>query len=75
MATNALNTISTDENLRALLRSQKKSKMLNEHNMAVAKIEGILETAKNALRKGLSADLIADITGLSIEEISKLSPA
>jgi predicted transposase/invertase (TIGR01784 family) len=75
MATNALNTISTDENLRALLRSQKKSKMLNEHNMAVAKIEGILETAKNFLKMGLSIEQIAQGTGLSTEEVSKLTPA
>jgi predicted transposase/invertase (TIGR01784 family) len=75
MATNALNTISTDENLRALLRSQKKSKMLNEHNMAVAKLEQAFETAKNLLGFGVDKEIISKSTGLSIEEISKLSPA
>jgi predicted transposase/invertase (TIGR01784 family) len=73
--------------------------MLNEHNMAVAKDEGLqkglqqglqqgikqglqkgllekaISTAKTALKLMLPIEQIMQLTGLSEEEISKLSPA
>jgi predicted transposase/invertase (TIGR01784 family) len=76
VATNALNNISTDENLLAMYRSRKKSEMLHEHNMAVAKsegiAEGIIQTAKNALKLMLPIEQIKILTGLPEEEIEKL---
>ena len=36
------------------------------------KIEGKIETAKNMIKKGMSVELISEITGLSTKEIEKL---
>ena len=36
------------------------------------KIEGKIEVAKNSLKAGVSIDIIAEITGLSLDEIKKL---
>ncbi len=36
------------------------------------KIEGKIEVAKNSLKAGVSIDVIAQITGLSVDEIQKL---
>ncbi len=36
------------------------------------KIEGKIEVAKNSLKAGVSIDVIAEITGLSLDEIKKL---
>jgi hypothetical protein len=76
VATNALNNISTDENLLAMYRSRKKSEMLHEHNMAVAKsegiAEGIIQTAKNMIKDKMDIFLISKYTKLPIEEIEKL---
>jgi predicted transposase/invertase (TIGR01784 family) len=77
VTTNALNNISTDENLLAMYRSRKKSEMLHEHNMAVARNEGkaegmfkkAIETAKNFLKMRLTPEQVAQGTGLSEEEI------
>ncbi|PKK88782.1 MAG: hypothetical protein CVV64_17445 [Candidatus Wallbacteria bacterium HGW-Wallbacteria-1] len=37
------------------------------------KLEGKLEIAKNMLRAGISASQIVELTGLSLDEVSKLS--
>ncbi len=36
------------------------------------KIEGKIEVAKNSLKAGVSIDVIAQITGLSVDEIKQL---
>jgi predicted transposase/invertase (TIGR01784 family) len=76
MAATTLLTISQDENERALLLSQEKYAMDHQSHMVQAKragiSEGIWKTAKAAKRKGLSAELIADITDLSPDEIAHL---
>ncbi|BET30709.1 hypothetical protein wCauBTS_13160 [Wolbachia pipientis] len=36
------------------------------------KIEGKIEVAKNSLKAGVSIDVIAEITGLSVDEIKQL---
>jgi predicted transposase/invertase (TIGR01784 family) len=43
-----------------------------EEGKIEGKKEGKIETAKAALRKGLPADLIAEITGLTQEAVLKL---
>lgn len=39
---------------------------------AEGRAEGIVEVAKKMLDKGMSADLIAEITGLSLDKVSSL---
>ena len=39
------------------------------------KLEGFIETAKNFLKMGLSLDQVAKGTGLTIEQVKKLSKA
>jgi len=38
-------------------------------------VKGRQETARNAFEKGLSEDLIADLTGFSMDEIKKIKNA
>jgi predicted transposase/invertase (TIGR01784 family) len=37
-----------------------------------AEIEGKLETARNMLAKGISADIVSECTGLSIDDIRSI---
>jgi len=39
---------------------------------AEGRAEGIVEVAKKMLGKGMSAEVVADMTGLSLDEVSKL---
>ena len=39
---------------------------------AEGRAEGIAEVAKKMLDKGMSAEVVADMTGLSLDEVSKL---
>jgi predicted transposase/invertase (TIGR01784 family) len=47
-----------------------KEKEAEVENRGIEK--GIKETAKNAIKKGLPIDLIAELTGLSVIEIKKI---
>jgi predicted transposase/invertase (TIGR01784 family) len=80
MASEVLLTISKDEVERARLMSEYKYVVDTQSKVVQARREGeqrgmqqgIWETAKAAKRKGLNVDLIADITGLSLDEIANL---
>ena len=61
-----------DENERARFRARRKFQMDMEHSLIVARDEGILSVARNALRKNMSIDDIIDITGLAREEVEAL---
>ena len=39
---------------------------------AEGRAEGIVEVAKKMLLKGISAELVAEMTGMSLDEVSKL---
>ena len=60
------------ENLTPEERTQAKNKEAGK--ITIAKVENAktLDIAKNAIKKGYENEVIADITGLSIEEINKL---
>jgi hypothetical protein len=60
------------ENLTPEERTQAKNKEAGK--ITIAKVENAktLDIAKNAIKKGYENEVIADITGLSIEEIEKL---
>ncbi|MDR0917826.1 MAG: Rpn family recombination-promoting nuclease/putative transposase, partial [Oscillospiraceae bacterium] len=83
MAKEILSNISQNEEERFRYLSRLKFQTDLTHNQAAArdegikqgKTEGLLEAAKNALKKGLTFDIVADITGLPMEEIEKLSLA
>jgi predicted transposase/invertase (TIGR01784 family) len=76
MAGEVLITISRDEAERARLTSEYKyvadtqSKVVQARRQGIR--QGIIETAKAAKKASISADLIASITGLSLDEIAKL---
>jgi predicted transposase/invertase (TIGR01784 family) len=80
-AMETLQYISADDEVRAI--ADLRQKTINDHNseMTVARAEGKLEgeakkareTAIAMLAKGLDPELIADCTGLSVEEVNALS--
>ena len=88
MASEVLIKISKDEKERARLLSEYKyqvdmqSKLVHaeregmkkgrEEGIALGHEQGRMETARNALARGVSPELIRDITGLDIEDISKI---
>lgn len=74
---NCMETVSVDDIVEVI---QKISETGGEKSMTVpmklrneGKIEGKIEDAKKMLLKGLDVELILDVTGLSREEILKLS--
>ena len=76
MATETLMNISRDWIEQARLTSELKNILDYQDGMVTARREGIqegrMETARNALAKGLSAEYIHEITGLDIETIMQL---
>ena len=40
--------------------------------IAKGRAEGIVEVAKKMLDKGMSAEVVADMTGLSLDQVSRL---
>jgi predicted transposase/invertase (TIGR01784 family) len=84
MASEVLMTISKDEAERARLRSEYKYQMDMQSKLVHAKRvgeqkgrqegrqEGKIEDAMNMLRKGLSMDLIYEITGIDTKTIQSL---
>jgi len=74
-----LMSISQDERERAIFRSRRMYQSDQESNMRTARneghTEGVLAVARNALRKQMSIDDIADITGLTREELENLRDA
>ena len=76
MASEVLINVSRDEIERARLLSELKYELDTQSNLVHAKREGLKEgreaVARNALAKGLSLELIHDITGLDIEAIKSL---
>jgi predicted transposase/invertase (TIGR01784 family) len=83
MAKEILSNISQNEEERFRYLSRLKFQTDLTHNQAVArdegikqgKAEGLLEAAKNLLRFGVDKSIISQSTGLSAEEIEKLSLA
>jgi predicted transposase/invertase (TIGR01784 family) len=73
--------LSADESARMIAESREKGRMDMEAYRETGRREGLregeqkgkLEVARNLLRKKLSADDISDATGLSIEEVKKLT--
>jgi len=53
-------------------RTQAKNKEAGKKTIAKVENAKTLDIAKNAIKKGYENEVIADITGLSIEEIDKL---
>ena len=76
MASEVLFEISKDDIERARLLSELKYELDMQSKRVTAEREGhrkgLEQVAKNALEKGLSVDLIRDITGLDIETIERL---
>jgi hypothetical protein len=68
MASQVLMTISRDEVERARLESEYKYAVDTQSKVVHAK----REVAKKALAKGSTQEFVADITGLSLDEIRKL---
>jgi hypothetical protein len=60
------------ENLTPEERTQAKNKEAGKITIAKVEKAKTLDIAKNAIKKGYENEVIADITGLSIEEINKL---
>jgi MoaA/NifB/PqqE/SkfB family radical SAM enzyme len=77
MAMDILGTIRKDENECLAYISHLKFQTDLKHSQNVARKEGAIqkafETARKAIKKGISFDVITDITGISKEEIEKLS--
>ena len=73
MAVELLQTISRDENERARFRARRKFQMDMEHSLIVARDEGIISVARNALDMDMSIDTIIKLTGLTREEVEGLS--
>ena len=75
-AYNILEVISKDDNARAAYESREAELHDQMTRLKSAKEEGIKETtiknAKNFLIMGLDVDMVANGTGLSIEEVEKI---
>ena len=73
MASELLQSISKDEIERAHFRSRRMFRMDMEHNRLATRDEKAIEIAKNMLAGGESAEKIAQYTGLTIEDVERLS--
>jgi predicted transposase YdaD len=62
----------SDEDALALYRAREDSAHERANLIYTGRMEGKLEVAKNMLSENMSLELIAKITGLSIEEIKTL---
>jgi len=75
MASEVLITITKEEREQAWALSKLKYELDTQSNLSYAKRqgreEGLAEVAKNALAKGLSLEMIQEITGLDIDTIKK----
>lgn len=67
-----LEYISSDEDALALYRAREDSAHERANLIYTGRMEGKLEDAKNMLSENMSLELIARITGLSMEEIKAL---
>jgi predicted transposase/invertase (TIGR01784 family) len=67
-----LEYISSDEDALAIYRAREDSAHERANLIYTGKMEGKLEVAKNMLSENMSLELIAKITGLSLEEIKAL---
>jgi predicted transposase/invertase (TIGR01784 family) len=67
-----LEYLSSDEETLALYRAREDSAHERANLIYTGRMEGKEEVAKNMLAKNMSLDLIAEITGLSMEEIKAL---
>jgi predicted transposase/invertase (TIGR01784 family) len=80
-----IQVLSADERVRALAEAREKARMDYEDNYDGAyregeqkgrqegRQEGLYIAARNALRKRMSHDDVADLTGLSIEEVQRIA--
>jgi len=72
MAKELLSTISRDERERALFRSRRLLQMDIDHDRAITRNERSVEIAKNLLETVLSMEKIAQVTGLTVNEVEAL---
>ncbi|GHV52354.1 hypothetical protein FACS1894216_08320 [Synergistales bacterium] len=72
LASELLLNISQDENERAHFRSRRMLQMDHEHDMIARYNKGQSDMARNLLKAGVSPDIIASSSGLSINEILAL---
>jgi predicted transposase/invertase (TIGR01784 family) len=79
MANSLLMNISQDEVQQAHYRSRRIFERDMEHGFAVARkegrAEGAAEVAANLLKRGMSAQEVIDVTGLTLEDIERLASA
>ena len=63
-----------DRDIVNAIRTAEKKKYAEglEEGRAEGRAEGIVEVAKKMLLKGISAELVAEMTGMSLDEVSKL---
>ena len=77
MAGNLLMSISQNERERAIYRSRRKFQTDMQSNLATAEDNGRaaekIEIARSALKKKLSIEDVAEITGLSREDVEQLA--
>ncbi|MDR1185723.1 MAG: Rpn family recombination-promoting nuclease/putative transposase [Coriobacteriales bacterium] len=73
MANSLLMSISQDEIQQAHYRSRRIFERDMEHGFAVARKEGRTEVAANLLEHGMSIQEVIDITGLTLEDIERLT--
>jgi len=71
-ATNHLYELSQDEATRILYDAREKTKWAEQSRLKSAKLEGLMEAAKNFLKMGLSPQQVMTGTGLGIDEIEKI---
>ena len=75
MSVELLQTISRDEDERARFRARRKFQMDMEHNLIVARDDGIMTVAKNLLRMDMPIEKIVEATGLTRSEVEGLRDA
>ena len=61
-----------DEKEREEEKKQAEIEYAEEHGLNKGICQGIKQTAKNMLERNMNIDVVAEITGLSLEEVIKL---
>ena len=61
-----------DEKEREEEKKQAEIEYAEEHGLNKGISQGIKQTAKNMLERNMNIDVVAEITGLSLEEVIKL---
>ena len=71
-ATNHLYELSQDEKTHMLYDAREKAKWAEQSRLKGAKLEGLMEAAKNFLKMGLTPQQVMTGTGLGMDEIEKI---